>query len=302
MGIQIVTEFPGNKRPMHTEFEAGRAVSSNNDQPAGHESPPANGEVSLQPINAGSGDGDSLLSPALVPWKRGEAAAYELKFLLTEGEAQRVESRLSGSLVRDPYALPELDHAYPIATVYCDTPNFDVFHGVGSLRRRKFRLRMYGTGTEVCLERKTKAGQRVRKKRSIVAAADLPHLSDFQVQDDWSGAWFHRQLLNRRLNPVCCVQYLRTAYVGQGLEGPIRLTFDRDLSGQASREWLPVIDAPPIPFLEGKVVCEFKFRGALPALFKSAIQEFQLAPTGNSKYRQCLVAAAVCAPRNLPNA
>ena len=33
-----------------------------------------------------------------------------------------------------------------------------------------------------------------------------------------------------------------------------------------------------------------------------SIQEFQLAPTGNSKYRHCLIATAVCSPRNLPHA
>jgi hypothetical protein len=286
---------------MHIELEVGQSASSNSERNLTGEVLPGSAEIPGIAATDGAAKSEELISPALMPWKRGDAAAYELKFLLTEGEAQQVESRLAGSLVHDPYSLPELGHAYRISTVYCDTPDFDVFHGVGSLRRRKFRLRTYGPGTEVYLERKTKAGQRVRKKRSIVDEADLPHLSDFQVQEDWEGAWFHRQLLNRRLNPVCCIQYLRTAYVGAGPEGPMRLTFDRNLAGCASKKWLPVADAAPIPFLEGKVVCEFKFRGAMPALFKSAIQELQLAPTGNSKYRHCLVAAAVCAPR-LPHA
>ena len=236
---------------------------------------------------------EDCVSPALIPWKRGEAGAYELKFLLDESRAFQVEQFLAGGLVRDPHADPDLGHAYQITTVYCDTPDFDVFHRNGSYRRRKFRLRSYGPDTHISLERKTKSGNQVRKKRTIVSATDLSNLSHSELADHWEGKWFHQHLLNRRLRPVCCISYLRTAFVGMAEEGPMRLTFDRNLSGFTTSDWAPRLSPQAIQFLAGQVVCEFKFRGSMPAQFRAAIQELHLDETGNSKYRNCLIAAAV---------
>jgi hypothetical protein len=273
---------------MHFELEAGRPASSIADENAARVSSASKHESRSEHLHAAE-----LISPALVPWKRGDASAYELKFLLDEEKSRQVEALLASHLAHDPFGQPELGSAYRINTVYCDTPAFDVYHAVGNFRRRKFRLRSYSAESLVYLERKTKVGQRVRKKRSPVATAELATLSRFHPHADWSGDWFHRQLLHRRLNPVCCVSYLRTAYVGSGAEGPIRLTFDRELSGFATSEWLPSVGVKPISFLAGQVVCEFKFRGTMPPLFKSAIQSLQLTPGGNSKYRHCLQAAAI---------
>lgn len=282
---------------MYSELEAGRPVSSLADE-SETLVPQQLSIPTHQSVPASQGP----LSPTLLPWKRGDASAYELKFVLDEAQACQVEALLAQQLVRDPFSLPELGSAYRIHTVYCDTPEFDVFYAVGNYRRRKYRLRSYGSQSQVFLERKTKVGQRVRKKRTTVAPGDLATLSGFQPRDGWSGDWFHRQLLQRRLNPVCCVSYLRTAYIGTGDEGPIRLTFDRNLSGFASRTWMPVAAAESFSFLEGRVVCEFKFRGTMPALFKSTIQALHLSPCGNSKYRHCLHAAQVPTSPGLPAA
>jgi hypothetical protein len=69
------------------------------------------------------------------------------------------------------------------------------------------------------------------------------------------------------------------------------LTFDRDIRSRLVNEWVLELPGDGIPVLTGQVVCEFKFRGALPALFKGVIQELALEPTGVSKYRHCLRAA-----------
>jgi hypothetical protein len=285
---------------MFVELEAGRSASSIADDSSAQSLP-----QSHQEPRQGFSQHDKTISPALVPWKRGDASAYELKFVLDEKQSHEVESLLAGHLVRDPFALPELGSAYRINTVYCDTPAFEVFHGVGSSRRRKYRVRTYGAPDSrslIYLERKTKVGQKVRKKRATIEASELAALSTFQPREGWHADWFHRQLLIRRLNPICCVSYLRTAYVGANDMGPIRLTFDRNLSGYATTGWLPNSAAEPIPFLAGRVVCEFKFRGTLPTLFKSAIQSLQLTSCGNSKYRHCLLAAAVATHQDKPHA
>ncbi len=68
----------------------------------------------------------------------------------------------------DPHASPEIGDGYLITTLYCDTPAFDVFHQNGSYGNAKYRLRRYGHGEEIFLERKLRNRQMVVKRRSIV--------------------------------------------------------------------------------------------------------------------------------------
>jgi hypothetical protein len=229
----------------------------------------------------------AAVSPSLWPSIRGEPPAFEMKFLLDEARARDVERNLATRLSRDPHSERELDNAYRVTTVYCDTPDLDVFHRVGSHRRRKYRARRYGIEPRVYLERKTKQGERVRKLRTVIDGSEMESLSSFSHNDIWPGHWFHNQLLFRRLEPVCCVQYLRRAYVGVDDDGPLRLTFDRDVCSTRVNDWTMTSPGEGLPALTDLVVCEFKFRGALPALFKSVIQALALEPVGVSKYRHC---------------
>lgn len=227
-------------------------------------------------------------SPALARWTLGTPPAYEMKFLLAEHQAREVEAALRGRLALDPNCDPSLDNAYRVTTVYSDTPAHDVYYRVGQHRRRRFRLRRYGDEQRAYVERKTRHGERVWKRRSIVEQGELPLLSGFSTPADWPGHWFHRQLLRRDLRPVCCVQYVRRALVGADSEGALRLTFDRQVRGAALSDWDLVPAADPLPLLEDRVICEFKFRGKLPAVFKAVIHDLQLAPAGVSKFRHCL--------------
>ena len=106
----------------------------------------------------------------------------------------------------------------------------------------------------------------------------------------WPGHWFHRRLLARGLGPACLMGYERTAYTAVTAEGPLRLTLDRNLRGAPAAAW----DVTPVEgglaFLPGQVILEFKYRTALPALFKELLAEFRLTPGRVSKYRRCLEA------------
>lgn len=225
-----------------------------------------------------------------------------MKFLLDETRAREVERLLAAKLSLDPHFDRELGNAYRITTVYCDTPDLDVFHRISSHRRRKYRVRRYGSEPGVFLERKTKHGERVRKRRTAIAGHELPALAGFSRDGDWPGRWFHEQLLFRRLEPVCGVHYLRTAYVGADDHGPLRLTFDRDIRSTLVTDWTLKLPGAGLSVLTDQVVCEFKFRGALPLLFKSVIQSLALEATGVSKYRHCLHAAGGTGKRSGGNA
>jgi hypothetical protein len=232
------------------------------------------------------------LSPSLAVREGAQAAAYELKFLLTEAEARAVEELARARLVPDPHGDPARGGAYCTTSLYCDTAQLDVFHRRPSYKRRKHRLRRYEDDAQIFLERKTKAGDRVRKQRTPVPDADLALLAHPMSLTDWPGHWFHRHLIRRQLGPVCRIGYKRVALIGAAPEGPMRLTFDRELHGVLTAEWRvdPIGEDLPghVAFLSDRVICEFKYRACLPALFKRIVETLRLTPQPVSKYRTFL--------------
>lgn len=230
-------------------------------------------------------NGSDFASPSLVLGQRQRA--YELKFVLDDNRTAMVQQWADIRLAPDPHGDPALHGAYRTTTLYCDTPELDVFHRADSYRRRKFRVRRYGLMSGVYLERKTKAGDRVQKRRSLVASHELELLAQPMSLETWPGHWFHQQLHLQRLRPSCLITYLRTACVGSCPEGPLRLTLDRDLRGLLCDQWSLTPFHGGLPFLAGQVILELKFRGALPMPFKELLSILRLNPLMVSKYRLC---------------
>jgi hypothetical protein len=246
----------------------------------------------MPPFDSGSANEaePSHLSPSLRRREDG-SAAYEVKFLVSEAIAATIERHAAAGLSLDPHADPKLGNAYRTTTLYCDTPALDVFHRSGSGRNRKYRVRRYGSAPLVFLERKTKRGTEVSKRRVGISLDELGSLDAHGV--DWPGDWFRRRLTALSMKPVCSVSYDRTAYLGGTSEGPLRLTFDRRLRGQLVNDW----DLSPIEengdLLDGSVIVEFKFQGSLPAVGKRLVEDLMLVPGPASKYRRFLSTTAV---------
>jgi VTC domain len=235
-------------------------------------------------------NGHSLaMSPGLFR-SAGTAPAFEVKFLLTEAEAAEVEQRLRGRLASDPHA--DGNGTYRVTSVYFDTPQFDVYRRTERYRRRKYRVRRYGTAPSVFLERKYKNDQEVRKRRTALALTEVASLTTGHASD-WPGAWFASQLTVRGLRPVCRVSYDRIALVGACHDGPIRVTFDRKAHGAPADGLtpVPVTDGPGL--IGGEVITEFKFLSAMPAVFKDVIEALRLNPRPVSKYRRCVEAVGL---------
>src|SRR4051794_5163203 len=89
-----------------------------------------------------------FLSPSLAR-PAGGPPPYELKFLLPQAPAQRVEDWARRHLPPDPHANPDRGFAYHTHTLYLDTPRLDVYHRTPSYKRRKFRIRQYAGATAV---------------------------------------------------------------------------------------------------------------------------------------------------------
>ncbi len=242
---------------------------------------------------------ESSVSPSLGVTRRG-LRAFEIKFILDEATAAAVEARLASFLTPDPHADPATG-AYTITSIYCDTPGWDVYLREGRHASRKYRVRRYGDGPTF-VERKTVRKSIVRKRRSRADGDDLQAMVASEACPDT--AWFARQVSHADLRPVCRISYQRRALFGAGSEGPMRLTFDRHIRGHPLSQWSFNGVATPRTLFDSVVVCEFKFRNAMPAPMKDAVAAFRLEPRGVSKYRACIAAfsASLGLPSGAPHA
>lgn len=242
----------------------------------------------------------NLLSPTIQRSDGEGASAFEMKFILAEEVAQQVEAWAAEHLQRDAYADPHGVGSYQTTTLYLDTPALDVFHRTAAFRGQKFRLRRYGNGERIYLERKTRRGDRVEKKRSDVAFEDLKVFQFDGATVDWAGHWFRDRVFADALRPTCRLTYERTAFVRASPTGPLRVTLDRKIRGVhlGDADWeLRPVDDPTLHggacILPGLVICEFKFREQLPAIFKEVMSALQLQSGSMSKYGHVLTAAGL---------
>jgi hypothetical protein len=212
----------------------------------------------------------------------GGTAAYELKFLLDEAAARAVEAWARQRLLPDPHGR---DGTYHTTSLYCDTSALDVYHRTKGFKRSKYRVRRYGETAAVHLERKTKRGDRVRKRRAVLPLEGLALLAGAEAEPDWPFAWFLRQVRFRGLRPAARIAYDRTALIGHAPEGAVRLTMDRHLVGVPTEGW----ELPPLrdgkPLLPGGVVVELKYQDALPGLFRELLERLPPVLARASKYR-----------------
>lgn len=254
---------------------------------------PISGDI--QEIAAGVFARESLaaLSPSL--WKDREEPAFELKFQVPEQLARQVAAWAREHLQLDPHALPELDHAYRVHGLYFDTPALDVFHRSQGYKKKKYRLRRYGDGDAIFLEQKRKSAGRVAKRRVQVETAELARLCETPLELEWHGAWFHRRISVRKLQPACAISYDRQAFFGHNAEGPLRLTLDRRVRSQLASGWTVAEVADGVPLLTDQVLLELKYRRHLPGLFKGLMQDFGLTPRPLSKYRLSVQALGLAA-------
>jgi hypothetical protein len=216
------------------------------------------------------------------------AGASELKFLVDRTLGLRVRDWGRAHLPPDPHGGGPFRDEYTVSSLYFDTERHDVFYRRGSFGRSKYRVRRYGRGDVIFLERKLRKPGLLHKRRTRTGIAELQRLSA-DPEHAWAGHWFHRRLLARRLRPVCSLTYSRVARVAERRSGAIRLTIDDGIRVTGIDD-LTFDSGAMLPVLEQKMVVEVKFREDLPGIFKELIETFMLVPTTSSKYRLGMVA------------
>jgi hypothetical protein len=227
--------------------------------------------------------------------RENRAFAYEIKFLVPAAYSNPVREWARERLDTDPNAEGGRGGRYRTTSLYYDTFDFDVYNRRGSFARAKYRVRRYGEGAAGFLERKLRSQGVVTKRRTPVDLAEIGRLREPVPDRAWDGYWFHRRTLARAMAPSCQISYTRTALVGAGDAGAVRLTLDEDLRGRKIAEPAFHPAGSGIALLPGHAILEMKFRLAMPPEFKELLERFALESQPVSKYRLAVVALG-CAP------
>jgi hypothetical protein len=210
--------------------------------------------------------------------------AREIKFLVDATTGQGIRDWVRARFAPDPYGSGTFGDEYRTTTLYFDTEAFDVFHRRGSFGRSKYRVRRYGSGSQVFLERKLRNPSMLTKRRTAIPLGALDRLHDSQPAAGWSGYWFQQRLHARRLAPTCHLSYHRTARVAMTPQGPARITIDDSLRALPTTG-LAFRTESGIDALDRQMIIEMKYRHDMPVILKQLVQEFRLNSKPVSKYR-----------------
>lgn len=220
-----------------------------------------------------------------VPTDSTDIRVHEVKFLLDEGAADRVEA----------LARREIGAGKDLVTtlLFLDTPRLDSLRREGDLKRDRYRVRRDGESGIATLERKTRKKYGSRVRTVAVPLAEVGRLAEADGDPSWPGSPFHVRVLEFGLGPVCRATYARRAFAGASPDGDVRLAFDRRLVAAGDRAWslAPVAEGPDL--LAGRVLVEARLSGAMPAWLRALVRDMGLEPASFSKYRRAAEAAGL---------
>lgn len=223
--------------------------------------------------------------------RESRASASESKFVLDTALAAHVRQWAREHLHPDAYGAGPFGDEYRTSSLYFDTRTFDVFHRRGSYGRGKYRIRRYAGANYVFLERKMRRPGLLVKRRTQMPVEVLARLADGEIRKGEPGHWFAERLRVRALEPACRLSYHRTARGLMTEGGLARLTLDDGIRVEpADRIALPEGGVDGTPVLDGRVILELKFRGALPPIFEALVRTFDLRVQTASKYRLGMLA------------
>jgi hypothetical protein len=228
--------------------------------------------------------------------------AYELKYLIARDKAERMMEEAMGQLALDPYCTLQpndggLGKGYWIESLYLDSNDLSVYHRRPGHTRRKYRIRKYGSGDQVFVERKSKRRGLVKKRRTVVSHSDLKtHIADASSLEEQDANWFYRRVARRGLQPTIRVGYFRRALMGTSPTGTIRMTLDTQVcfAPEQGFVWSGSLQDTLAPELfPQQTILELKFREALPLLYRQWIERFELGARSCSKYRTAMQASGI---------
>jgi len=221
---------------------------------------------------------------------------FELKYLVTLQQVERLRSALAAYLVPDEHSPHE--GCYHLASLYYDSTDLRCYwEKLDGLKfRRKLRIRCYENGsaltddTPVFVEIKQRVDRVTQKRRAFLRYADARRLCDdreIPAHTDAERPFIeeaHTFLWQYDLRPTSIVRYERQALIGANYDIGLRVTFDTALTSQ--RDHL-LLHEPPAgqPMLGGNwAVMEIKVNERLPYWLTELIGAHNLQLVRISKY------------------
>jgi len=212
----------------------------------------------------------------------------EKKYPVSPVTAGQIAARLSYILKYDPNCPG--GKPYLIKSVYFDSfYNRDFAEKESGLElRRKIRLRTYGQDSPIKLEWKQKQGTKQQKRSLLISRAHAEQIlqGNYRCLTAYDGELplqFYTVMTEQVYQPKCLVQYQRLAYILPSND--IRVTLDSGISAYEGSLDLWTGNLPVYPVMEaGKSILEVKYDHFLLDHVKTALADFDLTETANSKY------------------
>jgi hypothetical protein len=238
-----------------------------------------------------------------MPIDRLQTQRFELKYLVSESTARSLRQFLRSYLKPDEFAANLPDNAYPVHSLYLDSPELTTYQAVqcGEKNRFKLRIRYYSDDDQVVFfEIKRRMNDAIAKCRAKVHRAavrpllsgeppQLRHLAKPDGKQLAALQEFCRLMHGMRATPRSHVAYHREAWMSP-VNNSMRVTFDREV--QCEPEFSPVLQtslSEAVSPFEKKVVLELKFIDRLPQWCTEMIRVFGLVRGGAPKYAQGIV-------------
>lgn len=153
--------------------------------------------------------------------------------------------------------------------------------------REKFRIRAYDNdNSKISLELKSKLHGYTSKKSTVISLDEYNNLLNRETiynTSEYLKTKISAEMQYRRLQPVCIVEYERTAYVES--IGNVRITFDRNIGATTNCDsfWDKTLQVVPI-LPTGIHILEVKYDELLPDYIKAIIDTADLTRSAFSKY------------------
>jgi hypothetical protein len=238
---------------------------------------------------------------------------FEMKYLITEAQAQAIAQFIKPFLQLDRYCKLQRGGVYPIVSLYLDSDDLLLCREslTGQKNRFKLRIRSYTDEPEYprFFEIKRRINTIILKSRARVMYRDVPTLlaglplppQDYTTDEEAVNQF---QLYMRAIDakPLVLIRYMRQAFEGDS-ENRVRVTFDRELCYNVTTKPEVTLDGQGWQrnsLTRAGVILEIKFTGSYPAWLSRMAACFGLRQRSISKYatsieQSCLL--RFCAPR-----
>lgn len=211
---------------------------------------------------------------------------YEIKYLVTEGEAKMLLKRI------EPYITPDSHGRSIIRNLYFDTPDYRMIRR--SIEKpeykEKLRLRCYSLPTHsstIYAEIKKKYHGVVYKRRVAISEGEaiewLTGDGMAPIKSQIAREIDYMRHLYCGLMPSAYISYSREAYFADG-QDDFRLTVDRDIMARCERLSLCEDVGGERILPPDMTLIEIKCRGGMPLWMVKALSDMKIYKSSYSKY------------------